>query len=70
MDEKELLVKSVYEKDELRQLIRDGIKQKGTTQKEVAEHVGIHPQNLSVYLSGRSTMSVKKLKPIIEFLGL
>lgn len=70
MDEKDLLVKSVYEKDELRQMIRDGIKAKKTTQREIARQIGIYPQNLSVYLAGRCSLSVKKLKQITDILGL
>ena len=48
----------------------DALSDKGITQKDLAEAVGVAPQTICDYLAGRRNLPYSKLERCFEFLGL
>ena len=49
------------------QTLRDLMEKNGTTQKELADFVGVRPQTLSLYCTGETQPNVDKLLKIAEY---
>lgn len=54
----------------IRQRIRDALAAKGITQKQLADAVGVAPQTICDYLSGRRNLPYDTLEKTFNFLGL
>lgn len=50
--------------------LRDLMEKNGTTQKELADSVGVRPQTLSLYTTGETQPNVDKLLKIAEYFGV
>ena len=63
-----MLVSNVINGDVMRLLIREKIKEKGMTNKEVAEILGIDQNTVSRYATGRIKLSLEMAAKIAEIL--
>ena len=63
-----MLVSNVINGDVMRLLIREKIKEKGMTNKEVAEILGIDQNTVSRYTTGRIKLSLEMAAKIAEIL--
>lgn len=51
-------------------VLRQKMAEKGTTQKELAEFVGIRPQTLTMYCTGETQPTIEKAIKVAEYYGL
>lgn len=54
----------------IREIIKAAMKEKRITAKAVAEHVGITPSSMSLFLSGKMDLKVRYLESILIMLDI
>ena len=61
---------SVTEKEVFPTRLRELMRETGTTQKKLAETVGVRPQTISLYATGQNYPDVNGMRKIVEYFGV